>query len=89
MRQVWSGAKIGGDAKTYAVEKATYLTSAAVLAESWAKFNTLLMDVDQDTQGRAARGIMFVLTRAYDETPQKSTNICVPGNSVATARALD
>ena len=88
LRQVWSGAKIGGDAKPYAVDKATYLTSAAVLAESWAQFNTLLMDVDQDIEEGAARAVMFALTRAYDETPEKLKVMCVPGISVATARAL-
>ena len=60
-----------------------------MLADSWAKFNKLLIDVDQDIQEGAARGIMFALTRAYDETPQASTIMCVPGNSVASSRALD
>ena len=45
--------------------------------------------MDQDIQEGAARGIMFALTRAYDETLQTSKIICVPGSSVATARALD
>ena len=62
---------IGGDAQAYAVEKATHLTSAAVLAEYWAEFNVLLMDVDQDIEEGAARGVMFALTRAYGETPEK------------------
>ena len=73
LRQVWSGAKIGSDdANSYAVEKASHLTSAAVFADSWAKFNNLLIDVDQDIQEGAARVIMFALTRAYDKTPQTS-----------------
>ena len=45
--------------------------------------------MDQDVLEGAARGMMFALTRAYDETLQKSNIICVPGSSVATARALD
>ena len=89
LRAVWSGAKMGHNVKTYAVEKATFLTSAAVQANYWAQFNSLLKSVDQDIQERTARGIMFALTRTYDETPQKLKVACVPGNSVATARALD
>ena len=54
------------------------MTSAAVLAESWANFNTLLEDVDQDVHEGAARDVMFALMRTYDETPQTTKVRCVP-----------
>ena len=68
--------------------KAVTLLGASVRVEAWAEFNGLLADIGRDIDEKRCRGVMFALTRAYDETPQRAAVRARPSSASSSLLAL-
>ena len=68
--------------------KAVALLGASVRVEAWSEFNGLLADIGKDIDEERCRGVMFALTRAYDETPQRAVVRARPSSASSSLLAL-
>ena len=68
--------------------KAVALLGASVRVDAWAEFNGLLADIGRDIDEKRCRGVMFALTRAYDETPQRAVVRARPSSASSSLLAL-
>ena len=68
--------------------KAVALLGASVRVDAWAEFNGLLADIGKDIAEKRCRGVMFALTRAYDETPQRAVVRARPSSASSSLLAL-
>ena len=68
--------------------KAVALLGASVRVDAWAEFNGLLADIGRDIDDKRCRGVMFALTRAYDETPQRAAVRARPSSASSSLLVL-